>query len=70
MPSPNYESLPPDRAEAVQAWLSQPVGTCRVCDAPIYPTDPRARDPDEKDDNAATLVHLTCAEAPESEDDE
>jgi hypothetical protein len=65
-----YPSLPPDRGEAVRAWLSSPIGTCRVCGEPIYPTDPRARDPDEKDKDAATLVHLLCLSAAESEADE
>jgi hypothetical protein len=69
---PDFTSLPPERAKAVEAWLSRPVGTCRFCGKPIYPTDPRARDPEEKDEDAATLLHLPCWEAVRAleEDDE
>ena len=72
MPSSNYDSLQPERAKAVEAWLSLPLGTCRVCGRPIYPTDPRARDPEEKDDDLATLLHLPCWDAVRAleEDDE
>jgi hypothetical protein len=63
MPSSNYESLPPERATAVEAWLSRPVGACRFCGRPIYPTDSRARDPQEKGEDRATLLHLPCFEA-------
>jgi hypothetical protein len=68
----DLSSLPRQRAKAVEAWLSLPLGTCRVCGRPIYPTDPRARDPKEKDDDLATLLHLPCWNAVRAleEDDE
>ena len=59
----DFSSLPPERARAVEAWLLRPVGTCRVCGQPIYPTDPRARDPEEKDEDVVALLHLPCWEA-------
>jgi hypothetical protein len=59
----DLSSLPPDRAKAVEAWLSRPLSTCRFCGQAVYPTDPRARDPQEKDEDAATLLHLPCFEA-------
>jgi hypothetical protein len=59
----DLSSLPPDRAKAVEAWLSRGVGACRFCEEPIFPTDPRARDPKAKDDDAAALLHLGCWEA-------
>ena len=40
--------------------MATPVGVCRVCERPIYPADPRARDPEEKDDDRVTLLHLPC----------
>jgi len=40
-PNPDPKCLPPDREKAVETWLSQPVGTCRFCGQPIYPTDLR-----------------------------
>jgi len=58
----DLSSLPRQRAKAVEAWLARPLGTCRVCGQPIYPTDPRARDPQEKDEDRATLLHLACFE--------
>jgi hypothetical protein len=59
----DLSSLPRKRAEAIEAWLLRPIGACRFCEEPIYPTDPRARDPQEKDEDAATLLHLPCWEA-------
>ena len=63
----DFSSLPPERAEAVEAWLSQPVETCRLCEQPIYAADQRVRDPEEQDPDAATLLHLPCLAAVEAE---
>jgi hypothetical protein len=52
--------LPPDRAQAVDAWLSTTLGMCRACARPVYPTDSRVRDLDERDAARATLLHLAC----------
>jgi hypothetical protein len=38
------EHLSPERAEAVQSWLSTPLNTCRLCQQPVFPTDPRKVD--------------------------
>jgi hypothetical protein len=58
----DLSSLPPERAEAVEAWLLRSIGTCRLCGQPICPTDARTRDPREKDEDQATLLHLPCWE--------
>ena len=62
--------LPPDRAKAVEVWLSTSVGTCRLCGQPVYPTDPRRRDPDELDEDAVAILHLPCLQAAASEGDD
>jgi hypothetical protein len=58
--------LPPDRAEAVDAWLRTPLGACRLCGASVYPTDSRQHDPLEPDEVVA-LVHLPCLRAAEAD---
>jgi len=64
MPDDPYAHLPPERAEAVETWLSTPLRDCCICGAPVYPTDPRCLDPGVPED-AATVVHLSCAAASE-----
>jgi hypothetical protein len=65
-----FPSLPPERAKAVEAWLSTPGGTCRLCGEPVYPTDSRRRDPEEPDEDVVALVHWPCLEAVDTDDSE
>ena len=60
VPDDPYASLPPDRAAAVRAWLSTPVGTCRVCGELVYPTDSRQRDPQQSNESIKAPLHLSC----------
>ncbi len=60
-------SLQPHRARAVQAWLSTPIGTCRICGEFVYPTDSRQRDPKEADDSVKAILHLPCLRAEEAD---
>ncbi len=64
-PDADGEPNVPARSDAVARWLSSSVGTCRLCEQPVYPTDPRVRDPDEKDEDATAIMHLACFEAAE-----
>jgi len=52
--------LPEERVEPVIGLLSEIVGTCPACDAPIRRCDPRALD-------GTALVHLACAPIHEPE---
>lgn len=70
MPDDPYSHLPPERAEAVRKWLSTPVGTCRLCGQPVYPTDSRQRDPKEPDENVHAIVHLPCLQTEQAENEE
>jgi hypothetical protein len=70
MPDDPYTCLPPERAKAVEAWLSTPGGTCRLCGQPVYPTDLRRRDPKEPDESVVALVHLPCLVAAGEVEDE
>ena len=65
-----YASLPPERAKAVDAWLSTPLGSCWLCGEPVYPTDSRQRDPKELDEGVAALVHLPCLMAADEDEKE
>jgi hypothetical protein len=64
MPDDLYAYLPAERTEAVETWLHMPLRDCCICGAPVYPTDPRCLDPGVPED-AATVVHLSCAAAVE-----
>jgi hypothetical protein len=57
------------RARAVEAWLSTPIGICRICETPVYPTDSRQRDPQETDESDTALLHLPCLLVEEAEED-
>ncbi len=62
-----FDVLRPERAEAIRAWLAEPLASCRLCGWPVYRTDPRQRDPAEGDEKALALVHLACLRAAQAE---
>ena len=61
--SPELSTLPPDRADAVRAWLEGSLCECRICEEPVRRIDPRAYDKDAvrpKGDSRPSLRHLGC----------
>ena len=66
---PGSPEQPLDPSNSVARWLATPSRNCHLCGQPIYPTDPRALDPDMPDRERAPLVHLEClpCEQPEAQ---
>jgi hypothetical protein len=58
----SLKPLSPVRRRAVLLWLLTPVSICRICELPVYPTQPRCVDAaTDAEEETRDALHLKCA---------